>query len=75
LILLRGAADKIQGETVSSDKPNFFVYTRREPVGVVGAIATWNSPLLLLTFKLAPGAGRGLYGSRETGRTDAGLHP
>jgi len=26
-----GAADKIQGETIPSDKPNFFVYTRREP--------------------------------------------
>ena len=48
-----GAADKIQGETIPSDKPNFFVYTRREPVGVVGAIAPWNSPLLLLIFKLA----------------------
>jgi len=54
-----GAADKIQGETIPSDKPNFFVYTRREPVGVVGAIAPWNSPLLLLTFKLAPALAAG----------------
>ena len=59
MVLLRGAADKIQGATVSSDKPNFFVYTRREPVGVVGAIAPWNSPLLLLTFKLAPALAAG----------------
>ncbi len=49
-----GAADKLEGETIPSDKPNFFVYTRREPVGVVGAITPWNSPLLLLSFKLAP---------------------
>ncbi len=48
-----GAADKLQGETIPSDKPNFFVYTRREPIGVVGAITPWNSPLLLLSFKLA----------------------
>jgi aldehyde dehydrogenase (NAD+) len=54
-----GAADKIQGETIPSDKPNFFVYTRREPVGVVGAILPWNSPLLLLTFKLAPALAAG----------------
>src|SRR5215210_1432083 len=54
-----GAADKIQGETIPSDKPNFFIYTRREPMGVVGAIIPWNSPLLLLTFKLAPALAAG----------------
>ena len=54
-----GAADKIQGETIPSDKPNYFVYTRREPMGVVGAIIPWNSPLLLLTFKLAPALAAG----------------
>lgn len=48
-----GAADKLEGETIPSDKPNFFVYTRREPLGVVAAITPWNSPLLLLSFKLA----------------------
>lgn len=47
-----GAADKIHGDTIPSDKPNFFVYTRREPLGVVGSITPWNSPLLLLSFKL-----------------------
>src|SRR5260370_21425049 len=54
-----GAADKLEGETIPSDKPNFFVYTRREPVGVVGAITPWNSPLLLLSFKLAPALAAG----------------
>lgn len=54
-----GAADKIQGETIPSDKPNFFVYTRREPIGVVGAIMPWNSPLFLLTWKLAPALAAG----------------
>ncbi|THF69896.1 aldehyde dehydrogenase [Deinococcus sp. Arct2-2] len=49
-----GAADKLHGETIPSDKPNYFIYTRREPVGVVAAIIPWNSPLLLLTWKLAP---------------------
>ena len=54
-----GAADKIHGETIPSHNPDFFVYTRREPIGVVGAIVPWNSPLLLLTWKLAPALAAG----------------
>jgi acyl-CoA reductase-like NAD-dependent aldehyde dehydrogenase len=49
-----GLADKIEGRSVPPMNPNYFCYTRREPIGVVGAITPWNSPLLLLTFKLAP---------------------
>ena len=49
-----GLADKLEGRTVPPVNPNYFAYTTREPVGVVGAITPWNSPLLLLTFKLAP---------------------
>jgi (Z)-2-((N-methylformamido)methylene)-5-hydroxybutyrolactone dehydrogenase len=54
-----GAADKIEGVTIPSDKPNYFLYTRREPVGVVAAITPWNSPLLLLMWKLAPALAAG----------------
>ncbi|MFF1398827.1 aldehyde dehydrogenase [Streptomyces sp. NPDC058287] len=54
-----GLADKIHGRTIPSDKPGFLVYTRREPVGVVGAITPWNSPLLLLMWKLAPALAAG----------------
>lgn len=54
-----GAADKIQGATIPSEKANFFVYTRREPVGVVGAITAWNSPLFILAFKAAPALAAG----------------
>ncbi|MGQ7793676.1 aldehyde dehydrogenase [Faunimonas sp. B44] len=54
-----GMADKLQGDVIPSDRPNFFIYTRREPIGVVGAITPWNSPGLLLTFKLAPGLAAG----------------
>jgi acyl-CoA reductase-like NAD-dependent aldehyde dehydrogenase len=49
-----GLADKLEGRTVPPVNQNYFAYTTREPVGVVGAITPWNSPLLLLTFKLAP---------------------
>jgi (Z)-2-((N-methylformamido)methylene)-5-hydroxybutyrolactone dehydrogenase len=54
-----GIADKIEGATIPSPKPNYFTYTRHEPIGVVGAILPWNSPLLLLTFKLAPALAAG----------------
>ena len=36
-----------------------FNYTMREPLGVVGAITPWNSPLLLLSWKLAPALAAG----------------
>jgi acyl-CoA reductase-like NAD-dependent aldehyde dehydrogenase len=54
-----GAADKIGGEVVASAKPNFFVYQLLEPVGVVAAVTAWNSPLLLLSYKLAPALAAG----------------
>jgi aldehyde dehydrogenase (NAD+) len=54
-----GMADKLQGSVIPSDKPNYLVYTRHEPVGVVAAIVPWNSPLLLLTWKLAPALAAG----------------
>jgi acyl-CoA reductase-like NAD-dependent aldehyde dehydrogenase len=54
-----GAADKIAGETLPSDRANFFIYTLREPVGVVGAITPWNSPVLLMSWKLAPALAAG----------------
>jgi (Z)-2-((N-methylformamido)methylene)-5-hydroxybutyrolactone dehydrogenase len=54
-----GLADKLQGDVVPTDKSNYLVYTRHEPVGVVGAITPWNSPLLLLTWKLAAGLAAG----------------
>jgi acyl-CoA reductase-like NAD-dependent aldehyde dehydrogenase len=54
-----GVADKLEGEMIPSDRPNFLVYTRHEPVGVVAGIVPWNSPLLLLAWKLAPALAAG----------------
>lgn len=34
-------------------------YTKHEPLGVVGMITAWNSPLLLLAWKLAPALAAG----------------
>lgn len=49
-----GLAGKIEGSTIPVSIPNQFVYTRREPMGVVGLIIPWNFPLLMCSWKLAP---------------------
>ena len=54
-----GLADKIEGAVLPIDKSEHFVFTTWEPLGVVAAITAWNSPLLLLTWKLAPGLAAG----------------
>jgi aldehyde dehydrogenase (NAD+) len=54
-----GFADKIDGRVVDAGRSDFLAYVSREPVGVVAAIVPWNSPLLLLTFKLAPALAAG----------------
>lgn len=54
-----GLADKIEGRQIPSPNPDYLVYTRREPIGVVAAITPWNSPLLLMTWKVAPALAAG----------------
>jgi aldehyde dehydrogenase (NAD+) len=54
-----GLADKIEGKQIPTPNPDYLVYTRREPVGVVAMITPWNSPLMLLTWKLAPALAAG----------------
>lgn len=49
-----GLADKIQGSVIPASSRAILNYTMREPLGVVGAITPWNSPLTLTTSKLAP---------------------
>lgn len=49
-----GLTDKIQGDTIPASSVDVLNYTLREPVGVVGAITPWNSPLTLTAAKLAP---------------------
>jgi acyl-CoA reductase-like NAD-dependent aldehyde dehydrogenase len=54
-----GIADKLEGRQIPTPNPDYLVYTRREPVGVVAAITPWNSPLLLGSWKLAPALAAG----------------
>lgn len=54
-----GLANKIRGATITPDDPTKRVFTEREPIGVVGAITPWNSPLMLATWKIAPALAAG----------------
>ena len=51
-------ADKIYGDTFPG-RPDAFLLTLREPVGVVGAITPWNFPLLQAMWKIAPALAMG----------------
>lgn len=53
-----GWADKIHGDTIPIDG-EFFCYTRREPVGVVGQIIPWNFPALMAAWKWGPALATG----------------
>ena len=54
-----GLADKVEGTVPPIDKPKVLNYTRYEPLGVCACITPWNSPLLLLVWKLAPALAAG----------------
>ncbi|WP_432474499.1 aldehyde dehydrogenase family protein [Amphritea sp. HPY] len=61
---MAGFATKIEGRSVDVSVPfmpdaQFHGYTRREAVGVVGAIVAWNFPLLLACWKLGPALATG----------------
>ena len=51
-----GFTTKIKGDTleVSLSGGKHFAFTKREPVGVVGAIAPWNVPIMMYAWKIAP---------------------
>lgn len=54
-----GCADKIHGDTLPIDKPDMFVFTHREPLGVIAAIVPWNSQLFLTAVKIGPALAAG----------------
>ena len=54
-----GCADKVNGETLPIDKPDLFVFTNREPLGVIAAIVPWNSQLFLVAVKIGPALAAG----------------
>ncbi len=46
-----GAADKLHGDTVEVGRASFN-FTKREPLGIVGVVIPWNSPLSLVSAKV-----------------------
>ncbi|MFP5412291.1 MAG: aldehyde dehydrogenase family protein [Gammaproteobacteria bacterium] len=53
-----GLAGETKGETIPLGE-NTLSYTRREPIGVVGAIVPWNAPVSLSAMKIAPAIAAG----------------
>ena len=56
-----GWCTKLMGQSYdpSQGAAEVLVYTRREPVGVVGLITPWNFPLIIAAMKLAPALAAG----------------
>ena len=55
-----GQATSIHGETIANSLPGeIFSYTLKEPIGVVGAIIPWNSPLTASVWKIGPALATG----------------
>jgi phenylacetaldehyde dehydrogenase len=59
-----GWCTKILGETIpvspqDAQNGESLTYTRREPIGVVGAIIPWNAPMIMAILKIAPALAAG----------------
>lgn len=54
-----GLADKIEGRVIPLDRTSVLNYTLREPLGVVGVIMPWNSPMFLTMMAVAPALAAG----------------
>ena len=59
-----GLTTKIRGETFDVSigaipDARYTTYTRREPIGVVAAIAPWNFPMLIALWKIMPALAAG----------------
>ena len=49
-----GQATRLTGETIPSAQRGTFIYTVREPLGVVACITPWNFPIAIPAWKIAP---------------------
>jgi acyl-CoA reductase-like NAD-dependent aldehyde dehydrogenase len=49
-----GLSYTLGGSTIPHDLPGNLLFTRREPLGVVGLITPWNFPVAIPAWKMAP---------------------
>jgi aldehyde dehydrogenase (NAD+) len=50
-----GQATMIHGDTIENSRgEDTFSYTLKQPIGVVGSIIPWNSPIFSVSWKVAP---------------------
>ncbi len=49
-----GLGYQLGGQTIPHDLPGNLMFTRREPLGVVGLITPWNFPIAIPAWKMAP---------------------
>src|SRR5213079_3120577 len=49
-----GESRRMNGETIFSELPSNFVYTVKQPLGVVACVTPWNFPVAIPTWKIAP---------------------
>ncbi len=54
-----GWTTKIHGDVLPNSIPGLLSLRKREPIGVVGAIAPWNFPLLEIIYKIGPALAAG----------------
>lgn len=54
LVYMAEWARRIEGEILTSDRPNEHIFLFRQPIGVVAGILPWNFPFFLIARKLAP---------------------
>lgn len=54
-----GVIRAFNGEQIPVSNADTLIYTKREPLGVVAAIISWNSPLITFANKVAPALAAG----------------
>ena len=54
-----GAIRAFNGEQIPLANPDTLLYTKREPLGVVAAVLSWNSPIITFANKVAPAIAAG----------------